>query len=99
MRFSLNSTLTGCILGLLAPVLGVMAYFLLLFKSRMNLAEFFNSIFVLGLFSHVLAIGVYVSNLALFFLFIKTDKLLAAKGVLLSTIIYSFFIVIFRVGL
>jgi hypothetical protein len=99
MRSRINSTLLGSIIGFVAPIIAVLLFFVLKYQARMNLEEFIDSLFVLNIYSHVMAIGVYAGNLAFFTLFIKTDLLKAARGVLLVTIIYSFVIAFFRLGL
>jgi hypothetical protein len=50
-------------------------------------------------YTKVMALGVYFGNIVFFFLFIKTDLLKAARGVLLATILYSFAIMVFRFGM
>lgn len=65
----------------------------------MSVNEFLDSLLVHRIYTKVMALGVYFGNIVFFFLFIKTDLLKAARGVLLATILYSFAIIVFRFGM
>lgn len=65
----------------------------------MSVNEFLDSLLVHRIYTKVMALGVYFGNIVFFFLFIKTDLLKAARGVLLATILYSFAIMVFRFGM
>jgi len=99
MKNILNKLLLGAFIGLLLPVLSIALFYLYKFSEEISVSEFLDMLLMKGIYTQVLSLCVYVSNMAMFFLFIKLDFLRSAKGVLLATIIYSIFIFIFKVGM
>ncbi|WP_461631384.1 hypothetical protein [Labilibaculum euxinus] len=99
MKSRINSTPLGLIIGILVPILSILLVFAVRFKAEMSLETFIDSLLVHKIYTKVMALGVYFGNIVFFFLFIKTDLLKAARGVLLATILYSFAIMIFRFGM
>ncbi|PKQ64903.1 hypothetical protein BZG02_03380 [Labilibaculum filiforme] len=99
MKSRINSTTLGLIIGILVPLLSILLVFAVKFQAEMSLKTFIDSLLVHKIYTKVLALGVYFGNIVFFFLFIKTDFLKAARGVLLATILYSFAILIFRFGM
>ncbi|MDQ1770722.1 hypothetical protein GQR60_06060 [Labilibaculum sp. A4] len=99
MKSRINSTPLGLIIGILVPILSILLVFAVRFKAEMSLETFVDSLLVHKIYTKVMALGVYFGNIVFFFLFIKTDLLKAARGVLLATILYSFAIMIFRFGM
>ncbi|MBN2595602.1 hypothetical protein [Labilibaculum sp.] len=99
MKSRINSTTIGLIVGILVPILSIFLVFSVRFQSEMSLETFIDSLLVHKIYTKVLALGVYFGNIVFFFLFIKTDLLKAARGVLLATILYSLAIMVFRFGM
>ncbi|WP_372751230.1 hypothetical protein [Labilibaculum sp.] len=99
MKSRINSTTLGLIIGLLVPLLSIFLVYAIKFQAEMSLETFLDSLLVHKLYTKVLALGVYFGNIISFFLFIKTDLLKAARGVLLATILYSLVIMVFRFGM
>jgi len=99
MKSKINSTTLGLIIGILVPVLSVLLVYMVRFQSDMSIQTFIDSMLVHRIYTKVVALGVYFGNIVFFFLFIKTDLLKAARGVLLATILYSLAIMIFRFGM
>jgi hypothetical protein len=99
MKSRINSTTLGLIIGILVPILAILLVYAVKFKADMSLKMFMDSLLVHGIYTKVMALGVYFGNIVFFFLFIKTDLLKAARGVLLATILYSLAIMIFRFGM
>lgn len=99
MKSKINSTTLGLIIGLLVPILSILLVYAIKFQDEMSLQTFLDSLLVHKIYTKVMALGVYFGNIVFFFLFIKTDFLKAARGVLLATILYSLAIMVFRFGM
>ncbi|WP_321296270.1 hypothetical protein [Marinifilum fragile] len=98
MKSKINSTILGLIIGLFVPVLSILLAYVVRFQDELSIKEFIDSLLIYRVYTKVMALGVYFGNIVFFFLFIKTDLLKAARGVLLATILYSFAIMVFRFG-
>lgn len=98
MKSKINSTILGLLIGLLVPVLSILLAYVVRFQDELTIKEFIDSLLIYRVYTKVMALGVYFGNIVFFFLFIKTDLLKAARGVLLATILYSFAIMVFRFG-
>lgn len=98
MKSKINSTILGLIIGIVVPVLSILLAYLVRFQDELTIKEFIDSLLIHRVYTKVMALGVYFGNIVFFFLFIKTDLLKAARGVLLATILYSFAIMVFRFG-
>ncbi len=90
----LNSILLGLALGILLPMLALFAYVHLKFED-LTLMGFFRSYYKMGILTHMLSLAV-IPNLGLFFLFIKTNRLKSARGVLTATFLFAFTVLIIR---
>ena len=99
MKSLINNTYVGALLGFIVPILSILIAYLVNFRDEMTVSQFIDSGLVLKIYAKMMAVAVYVGNGVCFFLFIKLDWLKAARGVLLATIVYSFIVLIFRVGL
>lgn len=99
MRLKINSTPLGLIIGILVPILSILLVYVVRFQSEMSIETFIDSLLIHRIYTKVVALAVYFGNIAFFFLFIKTDLLKAARGVLLATILYSLVIMVFRFGM
>ncbi|RXQ97328.1 hypothetical protein EO244_00075 [Ancylomarina salipaludis] len=99
MKSLINNSYVGTLIGLLVPVLSIFIAYLVNFRDEMTFSQFIDGVLVLKIYAKLMAVAVYFGNVICFFLFIKLDWLKAARGVLLATIIYSFIVLLFRVGL
>jgi len=99
MKSKINSVALGTVIGIIVPILSILLAYMVKFQGEMTLYEFYDSLFVHKIYTKVMSLGVYFGNIVFFFLFIKTDLLKAARGVLLATILYTFAIMLFRVGM
>ncbi|MDB4107605.1 hypothetical protein N9595_03990 [Bacteroidia bacterium] len=93
MQKNKDYRLVGFLIGILAPLtilFGVQIYHF----SHMSFLLFLKTGFVTGTLSPWLKIAT-LFNLAPFFLFINTNKLRTAQGVIFATIICGMFIVYF----
>lgn len=88
MQQKIDNLWLGIILGTILPILTFYAIYRYGFSgmTTFNLAEL---IAIPEYSTRVLSFGV-IPNIAIFFLFIWTDKLKSARGVLTVTIIYAF---------
>ena len=85
--FDFNKMWLGTILGLIAPVLTMMGYYLYNF-NHIPIGKFIEHLFAVHIQSSLLSLCV-VSNLLVFFIFIWSEKYNSARGVLLSTFLYG----------
>lgn len=99
MKSLINNSYVGTLIGLIVPILSIFIAYLVNFRDEMTVAQFIDSILVLKIYAKMMAVAVYFGNVVCFTLFIKLDWLKAARGVLLATIIYSFIVFFFRIGL
>jgi len=94
MRKKIDKLWIGSVLGLLVPALSLWIYVLLRF-DELAFGDFIKTWFKMGILTHMISLAV-LPNLAVFFIFIKTNYLKAARGVLLSTILFAFTVLIIR---
>lgn len=84
----------GILLGLLGPFLALMGFYVVKFSS-IPFVEFLKTAFDKGMLSPLLSLCAIV-NLGLFYLLLQTNRLYAARGVILSTIVIGFVIVMLK---
>jgi len=89
-----NSLKLGALLGVLLPLLVMIGIFFWKFSFD-DIQTIWHQFYELELFSKFLSVCVY-PNLLLFFIFIWRNLLLSARGVLLSTIILAFLVLIIK---
>jgi len=99
MKSMINNSYVGLVLGLVVPILSIFIAYLVNFRDVMTVSQFIDGVLVLRIYAKMMAVAVYFGNVICFFLFIKLDWLKAARGVLLATIVYSFIVLLFKVGL
>jgi hypothetical protein len=83
-----NKQIIGFLVGLFVPVV----FSLLLFQGRyqgdLNFGEFLKTMFQLQSLGKLVSVSV-MPNLLVFFLAIWTERLLAARGIVMATLIYT----------
>ncbi len=89
-----NRLVTGVILGMLVPLAGLLVYYFVR-KTDLPFSEFIRVYFNLGMLTHIISLSV-LPNLLLFFAFIRSNWLYAARGVLLSTILFAISVAVIR---
>lgn len=89
-----DHTLTGILAGLTGPVIGILVFYFVNFRSS-PILQFFEMAARQNLLSPLLSLCAVI-NLGIFFLFIKADRLNSARGVILSTFVYGVLIVVFK---
>ena len=90
-KFS-KSLLFGFILGVISPILGVIIFYLLT-NTSLSLTGYINHLLDHKLVSHVISLGA-ISNLLVFFIFIWTNYLRSARGVVFATMLYAILVAI-----
>mgnify|MGYP006234136147 FL=1 len=88
-----NQTLTGFLVGLISPFVAFSVY--VLFFLDLDLFDTLNKIVEANKLPHIISLSLLI-NLLIFFMKIKTNRDHAARGVLGSTILYGFLIVILK---
>ncbi len=89
-----NKPIIGFIGGLLLPALTFVGIYLALYNGK-NFLDFVEITWLQRNMSRVLSLSM-LPNLGLFFAFIWTNKLKSAQGVLGTTIVLAFIIIILR---
>jgi len=79
----------GLFVGLIAPIVTYIIY--VAFYLEADVIETYQSLVKINRLSHVISLSVLI-NLLIFFMNLKTNRELAAKGILLATFIYAFII-------
>ncbi len=90
MTKKLDKLSLGLILGIFCPIVCILFLYQIKYNTR-SIKEFMEMLSQIQILTKVLSLSI-IPNLLLFFIFIWTNKLLSARGVLLSTIIYAFLI-------
>lgn len=85
--------LYGVIPGLIAPFIIIILFWVFRFHY-LTLGEFIHQAIFLKVQFKIVAVGVFFSDLALFYLFMRLNKNNASKGVILAVFIYFFLFLI-----
>ena len=85
-----HKILLGGISGLIMPFIAAFFYYKASFDQYKYIG-FFQKAVELGIHAELLSLSV-IPNLLLFFVFIWTNRLYHARGVLLATFLYAFFV-------
>ena len=94
MKGRFNNIWLGAILGLVVPVISIFLAWLIRF-DYMDLMEFFNTMMARKMMSAIISLCA-IPNLLVFLIFIWLNNLYSARGVLLSTFIVGFIMVIIK---
>ncbi len=89
----------GFTIGIIIPILSIVLVYFVKFSEEFSVIQFIETLFVLKIYTKVMAVAVYFGNIVSFFLFLKIDRLKSARGVLTATVIYSFVILILRLSM
>ena len=90
-----DSIILGTVLGLLAPMLCLVIYYLIAYHG-MNFGAFFHYLTNGEIFIPVISLCCFASNLLLFFIFIWTKRDKSARGVLQATFAYAGYVCIMK---
>lgn len=91
----LNNFILGIISGLILPIITLLGYWLWSFKFLNFIPQFFNFLLLGRVLSAVLSLCL-IPNLGMFFLFINKEYYKTTRGIILSTLLYGFTIVILK---
>jgi hypothetical protein len=95
MEKKANSQPLGYLLGGLLPIVALVVIYLVAYPGQ-SLKAFLEILWIQKSFSRILSIAVF-PNLGIFFIFIWTNRLRSAKGVLGATFIFA--IIVFAIRL
>lgn len=90
----LNNLWIGLIIGFIVPFFAILIFHLSTYPE-MSFKEFYAQIFGMDILPALLSLC-GVPNLLMFFIFIWTNKLKSARGVLLATFIYTVVVFIIK---
>ncbi len=93
MLKKIDNIFVGLGLGILMPVIGVFVYYLFTFRVQTSFDGFIAYFRSIHLFVAYISLSCYITNLPMFFLFLRKDKYQAARGVLFATIVYTAWVV------
>ena len=94
MKEKFNNIWLGAILGVVVPVITIFVAWRVRF-SYMEMGEFFSTLLDRKMLSAVISLCA-IPNLLVFLVFIWLNNLYSARGVLLSTFIVGFIVVIVK---
>jgi hypothetical protein len=95
MQLKIDKQWIGLVLGIIVPTLTFFGIYLFAFPSQ-SLVSFWEMILTKGFFSQLLSLAV-IPNIIVFFIFIWTNKLSAARGVLAATIVIAILVFGFKI--
>lgn len=90
-----NSLKTGFISGVILPVISLLVFYLYRY-SEIPLFEFLRYVYFREVLSPLLSLSI-LPNLLLFYIFIRKDFLLSARGVLAATFLFALIVLIIKV--
>ena len=96
MIFKKDNLRLGLVLGLVAPVISLVIYYLIKFYPTFSIKDFFD--FLRTNKSQITAVSVpcLVLNIALFTYYINSHKDSTAKGIFAATLIYAILALLFK---
>ena len=94
MQKKIDQLWLGTLTGMIVPAISLYLYVFLRFDD-LAFGDFLKTWLKMGILTHMISLAV-IPNLAVFFLFIRLNYLKAARGVLLSTIIFAIAVLIIR---
>ena len=95
MRTKFDHMLIGTALGLVAPVIVLLLFYVIRY-SQISFGRFLQMVNMEGTFSPRISLCVIV-NLLIFYLFIWTNRYYSARGVILATFVYAGLVIYLKV--
>lgn len=89
-----NSQKTGFVSGIILPVISFFIFYLIRYGG-VPMTEFLKYTYFRGILSSLLSLNI-LPNLIVFYLFIRKDYLLSARGVLLATFLLAGLVLIIK---
>ena len=91
----MDKTWLGFALGLFLPVLTTIVFYKYGYTGDLPISQFLSQLFYLRGIPMLLAVSC-LPNLALFSIFVNTNKLLISRGLFLATLLFAFGIVVLK---
>ena len=91
-----NKQILGLIVGLTLPVIFSFLLFEGRYEGNLGFGDFLKSLFQLHSLGKLISLSV-LPNLLVFFIAIRTERLLAARGIVLATVIWAIITMVVRV--
>lgn len=88
-----NTEQLGIITGLVVPFIVIIGFYM--YRGSESIDAFFEKIVSVGIFSELVSLCV-VPNLLLFFIFMWTNRLRSARGVIGATFIYALIVIVLK---
>ena len=95
MNCKCNKLIIGIIIGLILPIITAGVLYLSLFKGKIEFLEFLSRLMEVDGMGKLISISV-LSNMIVFLIAVNTERLLAARGILTSTVIYGLVVFAFK---
>ncbi len=89
-KIQYNTQQIGLIAGLVVPLFVIIGFYN--YRNVDSVSAFIDNIVYAGIFSELVSLCV-VPNLLLFFIFMWTNRLKSARGVISATFIYAFVVI------
>ncbi len=91
----MNKNVTkGFSIGIIAPIITLIIYISFILEVEIDIA--FAEFERLNTLTHHISLSVFLTNILLFFMNIKTNKEEVSKGILGATIVYAFIVVMIK---
>lgn len=90
-----NSQKTGFVLGIILPVVSFLVFYFYRYRE-IPVVEFLRLTYFSDVLSPLLSLNI-LPNLIIFFIFIRKDYLLSARGVLIATFLFGGMVLFFKV--
>lgn len=84
----------GFSIGIIAPIISLIIYISFILEVEIDIA--FAEFERLNTLTHHISLSVFLTNILLFFMNLKTNKEDVAKGILGATIVYAFIVVMIK---
>lgn len=85
--------LKGTLVGVIAPLVAFVVY--VAFYLEADVLQTFNKLVEINKIAHVISLSVLI-NLLIFFMHLRTNREMSAKGILLATLLYAFVVMIMK---
>lgn len=95
MNCKCNKLYIGILIGVLLPMLMSFVLYYFLYRGDLSYWPFLNQMIKIGSIGKLLSISV-LPNLIVFLIAINKERLLAARGIVTSTILYAIVVIVLR---
>lgn len=95
MNCKCNKLIIGIAIGLIVPIIMSVILYYSLYKGELAYLSFLSQLIKMGSIGKLLSISV-LPNLILFFIAANRERLLAARGIVTATLVYTVVVLIFK---